>query len=54
MNKAILIFAILLIVFVSIDGQEQKKERFGTYQEMRAQIGKLYQQKKYAETEEIL
>jgi predicted esterase len=54
MNKAILIFVILLTLFASIDGQERKTERFATYQEMRAHIGKLYQQKEYSEAAEIL
>jgi predicted esterase len=54
MNKAILIFVILFIAFLFVQGQEEKEHKFTNYQEMRAQIGKLYQQKKYAEAAEIL
>ena len=54
MKKATVIFVILLIVFVSVVGQEQKEEKFASYQEMRAHAMKFYQQKKYAEAAEIL
>ncbi len=54
MKKAILIMAVLLIPFVFVEGQEQEDIQFATYQEMRAHIGKLYQQKNYAEAARIL
>jgi predicted esterase len=54
MKRASLIFVILMLAFVFLKAQEQQKERFTTYQEMRAHIGKLYQQKKYVEAAEIL
>ena len=46
--------AVFLTAVVFLSGQEKTQERFSSYEEMRAQIGKLYQQKKYAEAAEIL
>lgn len=40
--------------FVFLHGQEKKDKEFAAYQEMRAHIGKLYQQKNYAEAARIL
>lgn len=54
MKKAFLIVVILMTVFPFSEGQEKETTQFATYQEMRAHIGKLYQQKKYAEAAEIL
>jgi len=45
---------ILMTVFPISKGQEKETTQFATYQEMRAHIGKLYQQEKYAEAAEIL
>jgi len=54
MKKASLVFVILLVAVVFIEGQEEKDRQFVNYQEMRAHIGKLYQQKKFAEAARIL
>ncbi len=54
MKKICLMVWILMSVLVSVEGQEQKDMQFATYQEMRAHIGKLYQEKKFAEVAEIL
>jgi predicted esterase len=54
MKKPIIVAALLLIACASFGGQEQKKQQFTTYQEMRAHIGKLYQEQKYREAAEIL
>ena len=54
MKKLCLIAWIIMTVLMSIEGQEQKDQRFATYQEMRAHAMKLYQQKDYAEAAEIL
>ncbi len=54
MKKVFLITVILMTIFPILEGQEKETTQFATYQEMRAFIGKLYQQKKYAEAAEIL
>lgn len=54
MKKAYLIVEILLVACMFIVAQEKEDTGFATYQEMRAHIGKLYQQKKYTEAAEIL
>jgi len=54
MKKALLFIVILVSTFLISGGQEKEKSQFATYQEMRAHIGKLYQEKKYAEAAEIL
>lgn len=54
MKRASLIIVILMMALVSIKAQDQQDKQFATYQEMRAHIGKLYQQKAYAEAAGIL
>jgi predicted esterase len=54
MKKILLMAAILMTVFLISKGQEKETTQFATYQEMRAHIGELYEQKKYAEAAEIL
>jgi len=56
MKKVSLVLVIFWLVFVSLEAQEQEQKdiQFATYQEMRAHIGKLYGEKKYAEAAEIL
>ena len=54
MKRAPLIIVILLIASMTTEAQEQEEKQFATYQKMRAHIGKLYLQKKYAEAAEIL
>lgn len=54
MKKVSLMVWIISIVLVSLGGQEKKEGQFSTYQEMRAHIGKLYQEQKYAEAARIL
>jgi predicted esterase len=54
MRKTSLVLVMLLIMFVFVAGQEKEEIDFATYQEMRAHIGKLYQQKEYAEAARIL
>ena len=54
MKKTTLIAVAVLIVCAFAQGQEEKENQFATYQEMRAHIGQLYQQKKYSEAAEIL
>lgn len=54
MKKTALIMMILMSLFIFVEGQEQEDIKFATYQEMRAHIGKLYQQKAYAEAAKIL
>jgi predicted esterase len=49
-----IIVVVLLTAFVFIEGQERAGEKFSSYEEMRAYIGKLYQQKEYAEAARIL
>ena len=54
MKIACLIFVMVLTALVFVHGQEQEEQQFATYQEMRTHIGKLYQQKNYAEAARIL
>ena len=54
MKKIFLMTVILMTVFPISKGQEKETTQFATYQEMRAHIGKLYEQKKYADAAEIL
>jgi len=54
MKKAVLIISVLVLSFVCADGRIQEEKQFASYQEMRAHVGSLYQQKKYAEAAEIL
>jgi predicted esterase len=54
MKIVFVIMAILMTVLPILEGQEKEATQFATYQEMRTHIGKLYQQKKYAEAAEIL
>jgi predicted esterase len=54
MKKVYVIMAILMTVLPFLGGQEKEATKFATYQEMRAHIGRLYQQEKYAEAAEIL
>jgi predicted esterase len=48
---AVIVLAVFIVV---LWGQEQEEKHFATYQEMRAHIGKLYQEKKYGEAAAIL
>lgn len=54
MKKGCCIAWIVMAVFVISQGQERGEERFSSYEEMRAHVGKLYQQKEYAEAARIL
>jgi predicted esterase len=54
MKKVFFYAWILMAVFVVSEGQKTDKERFSSYEEMRAHVGKLYQQKRYAEAAEVL
>jgi predicted esterase len=54
MKKLCLVVWILTAIFVVLEGQEQNKNQFTTYQEMRAHAMKLYQKKEYAGAAEIL
>ncbi len=54
MKKLCLVAWILMAVFVISEGQEKESNQFSSYEEMRAHIGKLYQQKEYAEAARIL
>jgi predicted esterase len=54
MKKACLIVIILAAAFLIAGAQEKETPPFATYQEMRAHVGKLYQQKDYAEAAGIL
>lgn len=54
MKRASLIIVILMMALVSIKAQDRQDKQFATYQEMRAHIVKLYQQKAYAEAAGIL
>jgi predicted esterase len=54
MKKSCIAVLFLLTVVIVVSGQEKKEEKFATYQEMRAHIGKLYQDRKYEEAAEIL
>ncbi|MDH4218869.1 MAG: hypothetical protein OEY18_04965 [Candidatus Aminicenantes bacterium] len=54
MKKVFLITVILMTIFPILEGQEKETTQFASYKEMRARIGKLYKQKRYAEAAEIL
>jgi predicted esterase len=55
MKKLFLVVWIPIAIFAVLEGQEKKDIiEFTTYQEMRAHIGKLYQQKNYAEAARVL
>ncbi len=55
MKKVTTIMVVVLwTAFVFVGAQEKKEERFSSYEEMRAHIGKLYQKKEYAEAARIL
>lgn len=49
-----IIVGILLAAIVFVGGQQVTEEKFSSYEEMRAHIGKLYQKKEYAEAARIL
>jgi predicted esterase len=54
MKEVFLITVMLMAILPIAKGQEEETTQFATYQEMRAHIGKLYEQQKYAEAAEIL
>ncbi len=54
MKKIFLMTVMIMMVVPILEGQEKKTTQFATYQEMRAYVGNLYQQKNYAEAAEIL
>jgi len=56
MKKKVLLILVVVLwtAFVFVGAQEKKEEKFSSYEEMRAHIGKLYQKKEYAEAAKIL
>jgi predicted esterase len=54
MKKAFMVILIFVTAFVMVRGQDKKDMPFSTFPQMRAHIGKLYEQKRYAEAAVIL
>jgi predicted esterase len=54
MKKAFMIVVITVVAFLISGAQEKETPRFATYQEMRAHVGKLYQEKRYEKAAGIL